>query len=49
MPAPREFLDFVDANADAFIKRLGDAVAIPRYVVSLGSTVLYIIPNVSSA
>ncbi|KAG5637215.1 hypothetical protein H0H81_005378 [Sphagnurus paluster] len=29
MPAPTEFLDFVDSNADAFIKRLGDAVAIP--------------------
>lgn len=28
--APKEFLDFVDSNADAFIKRLADAVAIPR-------------------
>ena len=30
MPAPREFVDFVDKNADAFIKRLAEAVAIPR-------------------
>ncbi|KAF8065059.1 hypothetical protein FPV67DRAFT_1695822 [Lyophyllum atratum] len=29
MPAPTEFLDFVDTNADAFIQRLSDAVAIP--------------------
>lgn len=29
MPAPVEFLKFVDANADAFIKRLAEAVAIP--------------------
>ncbi|KAI5120388.1 hypothetical protein M0805_000168 [Coniferiporia weirii] len=29
MPAPTKFLDFVDANADRFIKRLADAVAIP--------------------
>ncbi|GLB39750.1 putative peptidase dimerisation domain containing protein [Lyophyllum shimeji] len=29
MPAPPEFLQFVDNNADKFIKRLGDAVAIP--------------------
>ncbi|KAF7440176.1 hypothetical protein PC9H_000520 [Pleurotus ostreatus] len=29
MPAPTEFLQFVDQNADAFIQRLSDAVAIP--------------------
>jgi Cys-Gly metallodipeptidase DUG1 len=29
MPAPTEFLNYVDSNADAFIKRLADAVAIP--------------------
>jgi len=34
MPAPPEFINFVDNNANAFIKRLGDAVAIPRYVLS---------------
>ncbi|KAF9078551.1 hypothetical protein BDP27DRAFT_1309748 [Rhodocollybia butyracea] len=28
MVAPKEFLDFVDNNADAFIQRLGEAVAI---------------------
>ncbi|KAK7040719.1 hypothetical protein VNI00_009625 [Paramarasmius palmivorus] len=28
MPAPQEFLDFVDSNADVFIKRLSDAVSI---------------------
>lgn len=32
MPAPTEFLQFVDQNADAFIQRLSDAVAIPRFV-----------------
>ena len=31
MPAPAAFLDFVDKNADKFIGRLADAVAIPRY------------------
>jgi len=30
MPAPSQFIDFVDRNADAFIQRLADAVAIPR-------------------
>ncbi|KAF8869810.1 glutamate carboxypeptidase [Infundibulicybe gibba] len=29
MPAPPEFLKFIDDNADAFIRRLGEAVAIP--------------------
>ncbi|EDR10617.1 glutamate carboxypeptidase [Laccaria bicolor S238N-H82] len=29
MPAPQEFLSFVDTNANAFIKRLAEAVAIP--------------------
>ncbi|KAJ7594376.1 hypothetical protein C8J56DRAFT_435860 [Mycena floridula] len=29
MPAPKEFLKFVNDNADAFVKRLSDAVAIP--------------------
>ncbi|KAF5348077.1 hypothetical protein D9758_010046 [Tetrapyrgos nigripes] len=28
MPAPKEFLDFVDSNADAFIQRLSEAVLI---------------------
>ncbi|THV02184.1 CNDP dipeptidase [Dendrothele bispora CBS 962.96] len=28
MPAPKEFLDYVDHNADAFIQRLSDAVSI---------------------
>ncbi|TRM67091.1 hypothetical protein BD626DRAFT_484722 [Schizophyllum amplum] len=29
MAAPKDFLEFVDANADLFIQRLGEAVAIP--------------------
>ena len=29
MPAPADLLSFIDNNADAFIKRLADAVAIP--------------------
>ncbi|KAF8966547.1 hypothetical protein BDZ97DRAFT_1903667 [Flammula alnicola] len=29
MPAPTEFLNYIDSNADVFIKRLADAVAIP--------------------
>ncbi|TFL03837.1 CNDP dipeptidase [Pterulicium gracile] len=29
MPAPKQILEFVDTNADAFIKRLAEAVAIP--------------------
>lgn len=29
MPAPLEFINFIDDNADVFIKRLSDAVAIP--------------------
>ncbi|RDB17221.1 Cys-Gly metallodipeptidase dug1 [Hypsizygus marmoreus] len=29
MPAPPEFLQFIDDNANAFIQRLGEAVAIP--------------------
>jgi len=29
MPAPAAFLEFIDKNADAFIKRLAAAVAIP--------------------
>jgi hypothetical protein len=32
MSAPAEFLDFIDKNADKFIQRLADAVAIPRSV-----------------
>lgn len=32
MPAPLEFINFIDDNADVFIKRLSDAVAIPRCV-----------------
>jgi Cys-Gly metallodipeptidase DUG1 len=30
MAAPSEFLNYVDDNADRFIQRLADAVAIPR-------------------
>ena len=29
MPAPAEFLKYIDGNANAFIKRLAEAVAIP--------------------
>ncbi|KAF9045441.1 hypothetical protein BJ165DRAFT_1477418 [Panaeolus papilionaceus] len=29
MPAPQEFLNYIDSNAESFIKRLSDAVAIP--------------------
>ncbi|KAH8829093.1 hypothetical protein DL96DRAFT_1028026 [Flagelloscypha sp. PMI_526] len=29
MPAPKAFLDWIDANADRFIQRLAEAVAIP--------------------
>ncbi|KAF8635572.1 hypothetical protein AX15_000222 [Amanita polypyramis BW_CC] len=29
MPAPADFISFIDANADKFIQRLADAVAIP--------------------
>ncbi|KAF4613357.1 hypothetical protein D9613_011016 [Agrocybe pediades] len=29
MPAPSEFLKYIDGNADAFIKRLAEAVSIP--------------------
>lgn len=29
--APREFLEYVDAHKDAFVKRLANAIAIPRY------------------
>jgi hypothetical protein len=32
MPAPQEFIDFVDKNAGSFVKRLAEAVAIPRYI-----------------
>jgi hypothetical protein len=32
MPAPIEFLEFIDKNSDAFIKRLAAAVAIPSWV-----------------
>jgi hypothetical protein len=28
--APREFLEYVDAHKDAFVKRLANAIAIPR-------------------
>ncbi len=31
MPAPPDFIDYIDANAPKFIQRLTDAVAIPRY------------------
>lgn len=30
MPAPQEFIKYIDDKADAFIQRLSDAVAIPR-------------------
>ena len=30
MAAPSEFLKFIDANANKFVARLGEAVAIPR-------------------
>jgi hypothetical protein len=30
MPAPATFLGYIDENADRFIQRLADAVAIPR-------------------
>jgi Cys-Gly metallodipeptidase DUG1 len=33
MSAPAKFIDFIDSNADKFIQRLADAVAIPRSVV----------------
>lgn len=29
MPAPTQFLSYIDSHADAFIQRLADAVAIP--------------------
>jgi len=35
MPAPQQFLQYIDDNADSFIKRLGEAVAIPRYAAQL--------------
>lgn len=35
MATPTEFLKFVDENADAFIQRLADAVAIPRYATCI--------------
>jgi Cys-Gly metallodipeptidase DUG1 len=35
MAAPAEFLQYIDTNADAFIQRLADAVAIPSYVFLL--------------
>jgi len=31
MPAPAEFLEYVDSKADSFIQRLKTAVEIPRY------------------
>lgn len=30
MPAPPEFIEYVDTNADSFIQRLKTAVEIPR-------------------
>ena len=33
MPAPAEFLKYVDSNADVFIQRLAEAVAIPSHVL----------------
>ena len=30
MPVPAAFLGYIDENSDRFIKRLADAVAIPR-------------------
>jgi Cys-Gly metallodipeptidase DUG1 len=30
MPAPQEFIKYIDDKADAFIQRLSEAVAIPR-------------------
>lgn len=32
MAAPKQFLDYVDANTEPFIERLSQAVAIPRCV-----------------
>jgi hypothetical protein len=32
MPAPATFLGYVDENADKFIQRLAEAVAIPRLI-----------------
>ncbi len=32
MATPNQFLKFVDDNAETFIKRLGEAVEIPRQV-----------------
>ena len=33
MAAPKQFLDYVDANVEPFIERLSQAVAIPRCVL----------------
>lgn len=33
--APAEFLKYVDVHKDAFIKRLANAIAIPRSVSNL--------------
>lgn len=35
MSAPANFIDFIDRNADNFIQRLADAVAIPRSVAAV--------------
>lgn len=35
MAAPAEFLKYIDDNAESFIKRLADAVAIPSYALCL--------------
>jgi hypothetical protein len=37
MPSPPEIIDFIDNNADRFIQRLAEAVAIPR--CALNSTI----------
>lgn len=42
MPAPQQFLEFIDANANNFIKRLADAVAIPRSFLLLSRDMLFV-------
>ena len=45
MPAPPEFINYIDANAPKFIQRLADAVAIPRYSsIQSYPNLRYIIP-----
>jgi len=40
MAAPKEFLSYIDKNAESFIKRLAEAVAIPRHDNSLKTSKL---------